>query len=125
MPTYEYECTRCGHTFETIQRMNDKPLTSCPECQSSVRRIIGGGIGVIFKGSGFCTTDNKKGSALSGGDGSNREKDKDASKEKPSESGSKPSESGSKPAEASSKTAESGSKPAESGSKQAEKTPVT
>jgi putative FmdB family regulatory protein len=67
MPTYEYKCTSCGHTFEAIQSMNDKPLSRCPKCKSAVRRVINGGIGIIFKGSGFYTTDNKKSSALTGG----------------------------------------------------------
>ena len=80
MPTYEYECTKCGHTFEAFQSMIDKPLSRCPKCRYAVRRLIGGGLGVIFKGSGFYTTDNKKGSALAGGNGNSKEK------EKPSES---------------------------------------
>ena len=63
MPTYEYECTKCGHTFEALQNMSDKPISRCPKCKSSVRRLIHGGLGVIFKGSGFYSTDNKRGSA--------------------------------------------------------------
>ena len=86
MPTYEYACTKCSHTFEVIQSMNDKPLSRCPECKSSVRRVINGGIGVIFKGSGFYTTDNKKSSAMSGGNGSS--KDKEKTTEKPAEKSS-------------------------------------
>jgi len=81
MPTYEYECTKCGHTFEAVQRMMDKPLSRCPRCRSSLRRLINGGMGVIFKGSGFYSTDNKKGSALSAGNGSSsREKEKTSDK---------------------------------------------
>ena len=68
MPTYEYKCTK-GHTFEAFQRITEAPLTKCPECKSAVRRVINGGMGVIFKGSGFYSTDNKRGSALSGGSG--------------------------------------------------------
>jgi putative FmdB family regulatory protein len=83
MPTYEYECTKCGHTFEAIQSMMDKPLSRCPRCRSSLRRLINGGMAVIFKGSGFYSTDNKKGSALSGGNGSSsREKEKTSDKPK-------------------------------------------
>jgi putative FmdB family regulatory protein len=67
MPTYEYKCTSCGHTFEAFQSITDKPLSRCPKCKSAVRRVINGGMGVIFKGSGFYTTDYKKSSALSGG----------------------------------------------------------
>ena len=77
MPTYEYECTKCGHTFEAFQSIMDKPLSRCPECKSALRRVINGGLGVIFKGSGFYSTDNKKGSSLSGGNGgSSRDKEK-------------------------------------------------
>src|SRR5512137_2157627 len=83
MPTYEYECTKCGHTFEAFQSMSEKPLSRCPECRGRVRRLIGGGLGVIFKGSGFYSTDNKKGSVLTGGNGKDREKAKDG--EKPAE----------------------------------------
>lgn len=57
MPTYEYECKTCGHVFEAFQNMSDAPLSSCPECGESVRRMINGGMGVIFKGSGFYVTD--------------------------------------------------------------------
>jgi putative FmdB family regulatory protein len=88
MPTYEYACTRCGHTFEAIQSMNDKPLSRCPVCKSAVRRVINGGIGIIFKGSGFYSTDNKKSSALTGGNGSSKDgpKDREKTAEKPKES---------------------------------------
>ncbi|MGO9412282.1 MAG: FmdB family zinc ribbon protein [Spirochaetia bacterium] len=77
MPTYEYVCTK-GHTFETVQSIKDEPLKRCPTCNSSVRRVINGGIGVIFKGSGFYTTDYKKSSALTGGNGGSKEKEKSA-----------------------------------------------
>ena len=73
MPTYEYKCTSCGHTFEAVQSMNDKPLSRCPKCKSAVRRVINGGMGIIFKGSGFYTTDYKKSSALTGGNGKKAE----------------------------------------------------
>jgi putative FmdB family regulatory protein len=85
MPTYEYECTKCGHTFETLQSMKDAPLSSCPECRGRVRRLIGGGLGVIFKGSGFYSTDNKKGSVLTGSNGKDKEKAKDGGGDKPAE----------------------------------------
>ncbi|MBL8967459.1 MAG: zinc ribbon domain-containing protein [Spirochaetaceae bacterium] len=60
MPTYEYECKTCGKTFEAFQSMSDAPLSSCPECGKPIRRLIGGGTGVIFKGSGFYVNDSKK-----------------------------------------------------------------
>ena len=87
MPTYEYECTKCGHTFEAFQSIVDKPLSRCPKCKSAVRRLINGGLGVIFKGSGFYSTDNKKGSVLSGGNGgSSKDKAKDSSSSEKSSS---------------------------------------
>ena len=85
MPTYEYECTKCGHTFEVMQSIKDKPLSRCPVCKSAVRRVIFGGLGVIFKGSGYYSTDNKKGSALTGGNGHSKDKEKPASPESTSE----------------------------------------
>ena len=57
MPTYEYECGRCAHTFEAFQSMTEKPLRTCPKCGGRVRRLIGAGAGILFKGSGFYSTD--------------------------------------------------------------------
>ena len=63
MPTYDYECQSCGHRFDEFQNMSDPALTTCPSCnEDALRRLIGGGIGVIFKGSGFYVTDSKSGS---------------------------------------------------------------
>lgn len=73
MPTYEYECKHCGHRFEEFQSINDKPLSRCPKCGKGVRRLFGGGLGIIFKGSGFYTTDYKHSSAV-GGNGSSHGK---------------------------------------------------
>ncbi len=84
MPTYEYECTKCGHTFEAFQSITEKPLSRCPRCQSRIKRLIGGGMGVIFKGSGFYTTDYKRSSALTGNGKSSsggKEKEKEGAKE--------------------------------------------
>ncbi len=57
MPTYEYECLTEGHRFEEFQNITEAPLTSCPECGSEVRRLISGGAGFLFRGSGFYQTD--------------------------------------------------------------------
>jgi len=57
MPTYEYECKKCGYNFEMFQSMSDEPLKTCAKCGGEVRRLIFGGAGVIFKGSGFYVTD--------------------------------------------------------------------
>ena len=56
MPTYEYECPQCG-VFEFVQGMRDERLKQCPTCGRKVRRLLGTGAGVIFKGSGFYQTD--------------------------------------------------------------------
>lgn len=79
MPTYEYECTSCGHAFETVQSMKDPHLTDCPQsgCPGPVKRKIGRGAGIIFKGSGFYQTDYRsesyktaaKKDSAAGGDG--------------------------------------------------------
>ncbi|MCE9634440.1 MAG: zinc ribbon domain-containing protein [Planctomycetes bacterium] len=61
MPTYEYVCDACEHEFELLQRMSDPAVRKCPKCKKlKVRRIISGGAGVIFKGSGFYETDYKQ-----------------------------------------------------------------
>lgn len=58
MPTYEYKCEACGHTFEKFQSITAAPIKKCPECgKSKVRRLIGTGAGLLFKGSGFYITD--------------------------------------------------------------------
>jgi len=67
MPTYEYECKNCSHNFEVFQPISDSPLTTCPECGGEIRRLIFGGAGVIFKGSGFYVTDKNKSSVAGTG----------------------------------------------------------
>jgi putative FmdB family regulatory protein len=58
LPTYEYECTACGHAFEKFQPITSKPIRKCPACgKTKVKRLIGTGAGLIFKGSGFYITD--------------------------------------------------------------------
>ncbi|MEO0216611.1 MAG: FmdB family zinc ribbon protein [candidate division WOR-3 bacterium] len=60
MPTYEYECSNCQFHFEEFQKITDLPVAVCPKCGGKARRLISGGIGLIFKGSGFYITDYKK-----------------------------------------------------------------
>ncbi len=58
MPTYDYECTACGHTFEKFQSITAPAVKKCPSCgKLKVKRLIGTGAGIIFKGSGFYQTD--------------------------------------------------------------------
>ncbi len=58
MPTYDYQCASCGHCFEQFQSISTKPLKKCPLCgNDALKRLIGAGAGIIFKGSGFYQTD--------------------------------------------------------------------
>jgi putative FmdB family regulatory protein len=57
MPTYEYQCQKCGLKFERFQNIKEKPIRECPECSGSVKKLISAGAGIIFKGSGFYITD--------------------------------------------------------------------
>ena len=60
MPTYEYACPKCGHSFELVQSMKDEPIKKCPKCKKTgVKRLVGAGAGLIFKGTGFYITDYK------------------------------------------------------------------
>ena len=60
MPTYEYKCLKCKKKFERLQRMSDEPIKKCVYCSGKVERLIGAGVGLIFKGTGFYITDYKK-----------------------------------------------------------------
>src|SRR5262249_18157926 len=57
MPTYDYRCTKCGHTFELFHSMTDDKPKRCPKCRSKAVRVPSGGAGLLFKGSGFYITD--------------------------------------------------------------------
>lgn len=57
MPTYEYKCQSCKRRFEVSQRMSDAPLTECSECHGPLKRLVGAGAGILFKGNGFYATD--------------------------------------------------------------------
>ena len=59
MPTYEYKCRACGHTFDIVQKMSDDPLTHCPECAGELRKVFAAPA-ISFKGSGFYATDHGK-----------------------------------------------------------------
>ena len=74
MPTYDYECTNCGHSFDIFQNMSDDPLKECPACeQSALKRLIGGGAGIIFKGSGFYVNDSRGKSGSTSSESSSKE----------------------------------------------------
>ncbi len=59
MPLYEYRCRNCGARFEVNQAFTDEPLSTCHVCGGTVKRVVGRGTGVIFKGSGFYVTDTR------------------------------------------------------------------
>jgi len=59
MPTYEYQCESCGYKFEKFQKMSDEPFKKCPKCGKEIKRLIGTGMGVIFKGEGFSASGYK------------------------------------------------------------------
>jgi putative FmdB family regulatory protein len=108
MPTYEYACPKCGHQFEQFQSMRDEPLKTCPKCKKTgLKRLVGGGAGLIFKGTGFYITDykNKGGAKKEGGESKSGES-------KPSESkpsgDTKSSSSGSSSSSSSSGSGSSG-----------------
>jgi len=82
MPNYDYQCEKCDHLFEVFQKMSDPKLEACPQdgCTGKVKRLLGTGAGVIFKGSGFYQTDYRSDSYKKG-----------ASKDSGSKTSSKPS----------------------------------
>jgi putative FmdB family regulatory protein len=74
MPTYEYRCRDCGHSFDIVQKMSDDPLTHCPKCGGELRKVFAPPA-ISFKGSGFYATDHGKNTKQSGGE---KKKDGDA-----------------------------------------------
>lgn len=67
MPTYEYVCDNCGHDFEVFQRMSDEPISDCPKCGAKVHKVLSGGLGINFRGSGFYINDSHSKPASTGG----------------------------------------------------------
>ena len=117
MPTYEYQCEACGHKFERFQPITAEPIRKCPECgKNKVKRLIGIGAGMIFKGSGFYITDyrdksyTEKAKAESGGgsgaskDGESKSDAKPAAEKAASGGSESSSSSESKPAAPASKS---------------------
>lgn len=99
MPNYDYQCQKCGHEFEVFQSMNDDKLTDCPEdsCDGQVKRLMGTGAGIIFKGSGFYETDYKRGAdykAAAKADSSSGSKSSSSSSKSESKKSSSSSTSG-------------------------------
>lgn len=99
MPTYDYKCAKCDHTWELFQSITAKPIKKCPECGGNqAKRLIGAGAGIIFKGSGFYQTDyrstsyknaqqaDQKSESASGGDSSSKSTTEKSSADKSSSS---------------------------------------
>lgn len=109
MPTYDYRCDACGHSFDELQSFSDPPLTKCPKCKKKkLTRLFGTGAAVLFKGSGFYETDYRSESYKSG-------------QKAESEAGSKPDAATDTKAE-SAPAAEKPAKPAKSAGKSAKAT---
>lgn len=84
MPTYEYSCGKCGYEFERLQSFTARTLRKCPKCgKPALRRLIGTGAGVIFKGSGFYATDYRSESYKEGAKSEHPQKSKTEKKETP------------------------------------------
>ncbi|MAZ12004.1 MAG: hypothetical protein CMO71_04230 [Verrucomicrobiales bacterium] len=89
MPTYEYVCEKCDHEFEIFQSIKADPLKDCPKCKGKVRRMIGTGAGIIFKGSGFYETDYRSESYKSGAKKESDSKKSSSKSDSKSKSGNK------------------------------------
>ena len=83
MPIYEYQCANCGHQLEELQSISEPPLLKCPKCgKDTLKKLIGSGGGLIFKGSGFYLTDYKKKSSSGSSSHVKKEKPSKESKKK-------------------------------------------
>jgi putative FmdB family regulatory protein len=114
VPTYQYACTSCGEQTEAVQRFTDEPLTVCPACGGTLRKVFSP-VGIVFKGSGFYRTDSRNGSVPSGekpaaksdGSGDGKKSSADSGSSSSDSTSAKEKSTGSKPA---------GKKPAAAGS---------
>jgi putative FmdB family regulatory protein len=85
MPTYEYKCRDCGGELEVVQSFADDPLTTCPRCTGSLRKVFSP-VGIVLKGSGFYRTDSRSGNGKSAGTSSSTETKTESRSESRSES---------------------------------------
>ena len=93
MPTYDYRCENCGHEFETLQSITAEHLKTCPECsKDSLKRLLGTGAGLLFKGSGFYQTDYRS-ESYKQGQSKDKKKETAKTEAKTKESSSKSKES--------------------------------
>jgi putative FmdB family regulatory protein len=103
MPTYEYQCKSCDHRFEIWQKMADEPLTICPQCAGTIRRVLFPA-GIVFKGSGFYKTDHGSSAPASDKNQITDNKSKESTPKQEDTAGEKKAEKAASPA-ASEKTA--------------------
>ena len=98
MPTYDYECDACGHTFELFQSFSDPVQRKCPECKKlKLRRLFGTGAAVVFKGSGFYETDYRSESYKKGAESAKKSEEKKSDKpEKKTDAAQKKTDTSSK-----------------------------
>ncbi len=104
MPTYEYRCADCGHTFDIVQAFTDDPLTECPECGGRLKKVFGS-VGISFKGSGFYVNDSgskKKSTTSASSSGSSSSDSSSSSASSSSDSSTTGSDSSKKKSTASS-----------------------
>lgn len=113
MPTYQYRCSDCGQDLEVVQKFTDAALTECPSCTGRLRKIYNA-VGVVFKGSGFYSTDSRNGSASTSGSdsGTSSESKSSSSSEGSKSSSTNGSSNGSSSNGSSSDGSSSTSKPA-------------
>jgi putative FmdB family regulatory protein len=88
MPTYEYACKNCGEHLEVVQSFKDDPLTSCPKCGGTLKKVFGS-IGIAFKGSGFYKTDSRPAGSSSKSDGGSSSSSSPSSSDSSSSSSTK------------------------------------
>jgi putative FmdB family regulatory protein len=104
MPTYEYSCKKCGQTLEVFQSFSDKPLRKHQECGGDLQKVFHAR-GVVFKGSGFYSTDSRSGSSSKSGQSKDESVSKDKPKDKePAKKSESPTTAGASPSSGSSTT---------------------
>lgn len=109
MPTYQYHCSECGQDLEVVQKFSDASLTECPSCEGSLRKVYNA-VGVVFKGSGFYSTDNRsKDNKAGAANGSESSSSSDSKSDSAGKSESTTSDSKSESSSSASKS-DSGSK---------------
>jgi putative FmdB family regulatory protein len=107
MPVYTYHCDSCGIQFERTQKFSDAPLTRCPECSKKSLRKVYTPVGIVFKGSGFYSTDNRSASGAMRTESKKNESENSAKTESKSTDSNKSSESSSSESSSSKETSTS------------------